>query len=539
MQVPSSKILRLMDSDQPVEIRCAAALVLGELGGRDAEVSRALCEHLQDSEPALRRQVIATVGKLRVEQALPQLLERIKEGGEEAELAARAAARLGAKGTRGLQELMHRVAPGLRRYIGAALAGAGAATPDGAGVAVLLDSDPGVVEAAARSLMAQVPTMSAAAVGALADNLLHLAQDKKHPLPPPSVVAVVRLLGALDDERAAAVLWERIAAPQPPDVRVAALQGLGKWAAAPGKDQLKRLFACATDADFRVAAPALVLLNRLSADTKSLPEWLSLFDAPDVSVRLMALDKVGDRDSAAVAEALMRQLSHPDRSLRDRALGCLAKMEHGRAALTNALLEADSADRAWQLARAQAPFARSYSAELRQEIFTRACAHLEDNDRHADALLFLLREADPTELRDRLEERAVALRKKKAYDKALLYLRLLARDPAMGFPTRLELALCGLKLSGRDLAAEARANDPCLQQFSHLAAQDEGDLFGQLEKTKWLEPEELYYLGFHLAEQDSRQKKLAAKVLQLVVKRSPKSKTAQAAKSKLRSAALG
>ncbi len=102
MQVPTSKILRLMNADQPPEVRSAAALVVGELGARDAEVSRALCEHLGDGDAALRLQVIRAVGKLRVEPALPQLLERIKEGGAEAEQAALAAARLGARGTRGL-----------------------------------------------------------------------------------------------------------------------------------------------------------------------------------------------------------------------------------------------------------------------------------------------------------------------------------------------------------------------------------------------------------------------------------------------------
>jgi hypothetical protein len=538
MQVQSSKILRMMNADQPLDVRCAAALVLGELGAKDSEVAKVLCERLQDSEAALRRQVIRVVGKLRVEQALPLLLERIKEGGEEAELAARAAAQIGAKGTRGLNELMPKVAPGLRRYIGAALAGAGAAMANGAGVTVLLDSDPGVVEAAARTLMGQIPAMSRPQLEGFTDQLMSLAQDKKHPLLTSSAVAVVRLLGTLDDKRVAGALWDRLAPAHPVEVRVAALQALGKWAGSPVKEQLKRLFACATDADFRVAAPALVLLNRLPADNKVLAEWLLLLEAPDVSVRQMVVDKIGERDKVEVASALMRQLNHPDRSLRERCLVYLAKLKHGREALTQALLEADSPDRAWQLGRAQAPFAKSYTADLRKEILGRAFAHLEAGDRRSDALLFLLREADAADLRDRLEERALSLRKKKAYDKALLYLRLLTRDPAAGFPVRLEQAACGLKMSGRDLAADARASDPCLQQFSHLAQQGEEELFAELEKIKWLEPEELYYLGFHLAEQDRWQKKLAAKVLQLVLQRSPKSKTAQAAKSKLRSAGL-
>ena len=534
----TKKILRLLHPDQPVEVRCAAALVLGEMGDKDAELTRALCDSLKDCEPRLRVQAIRSVGKLRVEAALPQLLERIKEGGEEAEQAAQAAARLGARGTRSLQELMPKVAPGLRRYIASALAAAGTASAETAAVAVLLDKDPGVVEAAVRSLIAGVPTLTPGHRKALAEHLLELAENKKEPLSTASESAVLRLLAALDDPRVEAVLWERIVPPHPTEVRAAALQALGKWVKAPGKEQIKRLFACAADKDFRLAAPALVLLKNLPVEARAVPEWLTLLEAADVAVRKLAMEKVGDRDSAEVADALLRQLNHPDRSLRDGALARLTRLKQGQKALTGALLEADSADKVWMLARTQAPFARSFPAEWRDKVFARTCEYLEANDRRADALLFLLREADAAGLRDRLQERALYWRKKKAYETALLYLRLLIRDPSCGFAIRLELAACGLKVSGKELSAEARAADPCLQQFATLCQGYEAELWAELEKIKWLEPEDLYYLGFHFAEQGGQQKQFGGKVLRLLVKRSPRTKLAQAAKSKLRGAGL-
>jgi hypothetical protein len=115
---------------------------------------------------------------------------------------------------------------------------------------------------------------------------------------------------------------------------------------------------------------------------------------------------------------------------------------------------------------------------------------------------------------------------------------LLIRDPSSGFPIRLELACCGVKVSSRDLSAEARASDPCLQQFATLCQGYEGELSAQLEKIKWLEPDDLYYLGFHFAEQGGQQKQFGGKLLRLLMKRSPRTKLAQAAKSKLRGAGL-
>jgi hypothetical protein len=257
-----------------------------------------------------------------------------------------------------------------------------------------------------------------------------------------------------------------------------------------------------------------------------------------VAGRRLALEKLGDRDTAEVAVALIRQLRHPDRALRTDALARLGKLDLGRTALAGALLAEESVDAVWALARAQEPFVSQYDEKLRKALFDRACEYVEAGDRRADALLHLLRVADAPGLRDRLEERALALRKKKQYDRAMVYLRLLTRDPACGAAVRLEAAGCALKVSGRDLSAEARAADPAVQQFARLIDNHEAETLEFVGKAKWLEPEELFYLGFHFAEKERAEKKFGGEMLRLVVKRSPKSKLAKDAKSKLRGEGL-
>src|SRR5262245_24462550 len=111
LDATGKKLLRLLRPDNPTELRCAAARVLAEVGGRDAELTEALRAGLDDADPGFRLQALTAVGKLRIESALPQLLARIPEGGAESEAAALAAARLGARGTQALRDLMGRVAP--------------------------------------------------------------------------------------------------------------------------------------------------------------------------------------------------------------------------------------------------------------------------------------------------------------------------------------------------------------------------------------------------------------------------------------------
>jgi HEAT repeat protein len=542
LDVTARKLLPLLRADQPSDLRCAAVRVLRELGSRDADLVRALRELLADADAAVRLQALSAIGELRIESVLPQLLARVQEGGQEAEAAALAAARLGPRGTRALQELMGQVAPGLRRRIAAALPAGGTASAGTATITVLLDSDPGVVDAATRSLLGRVASLTSAQKRSLADQALELLQPRSrssHPaLSVPSEIALIRLLAALGDRRSEPVLWSRLAGEQPAEVRMAVLRALGELPAPRDRNKVRLLLACATDADFRVAATALMLLNALPARRQSASEWLPLLEAPDPAARRFALTRLAGADDARVADALIRQLQHPDPGLRAEVVKLLGEMKHGRAALARALREAATAEDAWRLARAQAPFAADYPPALRQRLFDQGCAFLEQGDRRADPLLFVVREVDGRAVRDQLETRALAWRKKKAYDRALVYLRLLARDPASSEALRFELAACGLRLSEHNLSSEARAADPALHQLARLIHSHETDPADRLKQARWLQAEDLFYLGFHFAEGDRQERAFAAQALHLLIRRSPRSKLAKDARRKLRSAGL-
>jgi HEAT repeat protein len=540
LDATGKKLLKLLQPSHSAKVRAAAALVIGDIGLRDPESARLLIDLLDDAEEAPRRQAMAALGKLHVDKALPHLIDRVAHGGPDSDIAAQAAAQLGAKGVRALSDLMSKVAPGVRPRIAAALASSGTMTDSPSAVVSLLDGDPGVVDAATRTLSAEIPALSAGHRKALADHLLDLLKPaRKSPaLPIASQAAVVRLLGVLQDARAVPLFWDRVQPPNPPELRAAALQALGTEVDAKKKDHFNRLLTCAADSDFRVAAPAMLILRTLPVTSALLPAWLTLLEAPDVAVRRLGMEKVGDHDRPEIAAALVKQLTHRDRGVRDDALARLGRFDHGRRALVEALLEAESPDHAWLLARAQEPFIRDFVPALRKRLLDRACVYLEKGDRTADALLSVLRTADAAGLREALEERGLALRKKKKYETAMFFLRLLGRDPACGAPIRMELAACGLKLSAHDLNAEARTADPCLNSFANLVHSLPAELAEFLRKAKWLEPADLFYLGFHFAEKEKEEKQLGGQMLKLVIDRAKSSKIGKDAKNKLRNEGL-
>src|SRR5262249_51196233 len=146
----------------------------------------------------------------------------------EVEAAVRAAGHLGSRGARAVGKVMAESSPVLRRRIAAALAAGGTESAAVASAHALLDEDPGVVDAAARSLAGQVASFSAGQRRALADDLIHALEPKnRKTLSAASEAAMIRVLGALHDSRAEQVYWDALDPARPPGIRAAALQALG------------------------------------------------------------------------------------------------------------------------------------------------------------------------------------------------------------------------------------------------------------------------------------------------------------------------
>jgi HEAT repeat protein len=531
------RIVALLAEAPTVDLRRSAIVIAAEVGNaKEAALVKALLAAAEDADPAIRLPAIEALGKLRAEAALGRLVEYVRQGGPELEAAAQAAGCLGARAAKAIEKVMHEVTPVQRRRIAAALAQGDTDSAAVVAAHALLDEDPSVVSAAARSLATEVPTLPPGRRKALASYLIESLKGKQAAkLPAASEAGMLRVLAALHEPKSDEIFWSRLKPQSSPAVRATALQALGSLGPPSGEPRIQALLDCAIDPDFHVAAPAMLLLQQVPITTKAVPRWLKLLEARDPSTRKFAVEKLTPLDQAAVAQGLVAQLNHGDRQLRDAALAALKQSSAGRKALVEALLGAANPDQAWTLARAQTG---TLATALKERLFTAACKYHDADDRRADALFFLLREADHSWTREQIEEKALALRKKKNYAGAVGYLRLLARDPACSEDIRFELATTGLKIANHDLSPEARQTEPSLGQFARLLNDPGFDVLGKLAKAKYLEPDELFYLGFHFAEHNGREKEFGGQVLELLVKRSPNAARAKDAKRKLKSEGL-
>ncbi len=530
-----NKLIHIASEGATKEMRQAALRMLACVGSRDAKLVKTLLAVLDDPDKDLRAGAIEALGAIGADEALKRLEEFVRAGGTELEAAVRAASQFGGRGAKAMGKIMDDVSPAIRARVAGVLAKSNTSNALVVTAQGLLDADPKIVDGTARSLATEIPGFSGPQRSALGKFLIDALSDKK--ISAKSEAGVLRVLTGLHEAKAEEIYWARILPTKSAEIRATALHGLAD--AVPTTDKrLQALLTCACEGDFQIVAGALMILKKLPVNAKTSKHWVPLLEAPDVATRRFAVEKLQGVENAEVAQAMVVQMRHPDRTLRDEALKALRGYPAGRAALVEEMLAANDADRAWFLARAIGSVGKEMTASQRTKVFAEACKFHDKEDKRAPALIFLLREADHAWLRDQLEARAMELRKKKKYTEAVGYYRILTQDPACGEETRFELAATALKLSTHDLELDNRNNDPALHQFTRLLQNSAFDLIGRVTKAKWLEAEELFYVGFHFAEQTHRAQEFGKKVLETVIERSPKSELAKQAKRKLKSAGL-
>lgn len=530
-----NKLIHIAGEGATKELRYAALKMLAAVGTRDAKLVKTLLAVLDDPDKDLRAASIETLGALGADEALKRLEEFVRAGGTELESAVRAASQFGARGAKAMGKIMDDVSPTIRARVAGVLAKSNTSNALLVTAQGLLDADPRIVDGTARSLAMEIPGFSGPQRTALAKCLIEALGDKK--ISAKSEAGMLRVLTGLHEAKAEDIYWSRILPPKSAEVRAAALHGLCN--AVPTTDKrLQALLTCASEREFQIVASALMILKKLPINAKTSKHWVQLLEAPDVATRRLAVERLQGVESAEVARAMVVQLRHPDRNLRDEALKALRAYPAGRDALLDEMLTSGDADRAWSLARAIGEVEKELTAAQRAKVFAEACKLHDKDDKRAAALLFFLREADHAWLRDQLEAHGLELRKKKKYAEAVGYYRILAQDPACSEKTRFELAATGLKLSTHDLELDNRSNDPALHQFTRLLQNASFDLIGHITKAKWIDVEGLFYVGFHFAEQTHRAQEFGKQVLETVVERSPKTEVGKQAKRKLKSAGL-
>jgi HEAT repeat protein len=351
----------------------------------------------------------------------------------------------------------------------------------------------------------------------------------------PALVSAMRLLGQLGRPQARRWLFKFVGAEQHPAVRAHALVALLRCLREQEirKDEYAKLFPILEEAETTEATRlALDLLDahELPDDSRSLLG--KLMQSQHSDVQKFALRKMGDVGTPATVRTLVDQLGDPDYRKRDVAASSLRKIPEARTALIKELTGCEDASKAWSIAELLPSFEGKWRQEVLDALWKRLQKAIEDDHRIQTAFLHVLKQADGKFVYGRLADQGAKLVKAKKFKEAVGFLQPLKDFAEFKPESKYQLALTQVKLHAHTLATNR--HHPAVELLTDLFRGSSYPVFESLRKDKSVAPEDLFALGFSLAERSGQERALGIDLLEHVAAKFPRNKIGKSAKNKLK-----
>lgn len=535
------KILALLDSAAH-ERQIAAAIVLGEIGARDAAVIDALAAAVARGIPPVQRHALDALGRLAsgagARRAMPAVLAGLAARDEAVRGAALdAAITIGEETIGPVRARLAAATDALeRRALEQVLGRVGGRDAFKALLASLDTPDLEAARAAALAVRQRVKEASAREKAATLTEVTKLLKARAAAARKGASLGVVtgglKILGYLEDPAAVPTLLAFARdAKQAPAVReeaIVALRFTTRGKATPVATALAEL---AERASPELARAALYSLASLELPPAIAPRLQKIALGREPERALLAIERLAQIAGAAGANSLAAVLSSTsDRGRAEAAAAALGARADGALALGRALSTTRDHERIALLARLLRPRARAFSEKgasaaekkLARALVSMALARVGGGGPNADTLVPLARELDRAATAAGLRAEATRQRKRKDADGALTILRLIGQSADA-------TADDGYALASGELAAGRR--DEALVIFGQLLERG-FDLAAAVRKDRDLEPDQRYQIGFALIER----RNVAGEEILSDLAASGRSKVAAMAKAKLKSA---
>lgn len=533
---PVLEIAALLRSDVP-EKRVAAAVVLGEIGARAKEVVEGLVAMLESGSPPVQKPALDALVKIGAKSAVSALLPLLSS--RDAEVRARTVDALEACGDDVVPKLRARIALAQgdeRKALDAVLARFGD-TKDAVHTLLvgLESSDPEVARAVALEIRPKIKEADGKTRRMWLAELQKVIERmrKVPPVSPIPFATAVKILGYLEDDKSVDILLDLAKAPKTPfAVKQEALIAL-RWAIsddARGGEVVDALVDAAEATDRMLAQAAIMGLAAVDLPKKHAGRLARLAAHADPERARIAIEKLTRVPGIEVTRALVDVVAKLDRRRGEAALKALETREDAGPLVLERFVDEKDADRASTLRVALKPHLRTLTPAQRKKLVVAALDRL-DEEAAWQAHVDIAREADGKALAAGIRDRLEKIGKKKSGEALVrTLLALLSKSEHGTDEDRYRLASLLLRESAMDTRPAARENDEALALLERLATSNAFDLSSALRKDRGLEPEHLYYVAFHFAEEKAP---IGAELLAEVVKNAGRTKIGKMAKNKL------
>ncbi len=518
--------------------RCGAAMVLGELKPKDAQIVKALGAALSDANQLLTRYILEAFESIGSRAVVPHVLPLLESPDVETKLrAARIVARVGGDMVGDLARQFAKASPEQKRVLMDILA----RIHDKQAFTIILDtlfeSDFELVNEACQAVRRHITDATPkerAAMHRQVVKFMGSSRVRKDERVTMHALLVIGYIGAPDARK---ILLKYTLPRSPSFIRRNAMLGLKgqEFTGAVVNQVAREMFKYLGEPDYaNIVQPALELIEKLPLSKAYDAQWRKLLKNRHAQVRAFAARRLAATDNAATNRILMQLLTHDDVPIGEIAAGALARHKGATKLLLGALARERKSEPAWRLAKILKPHSESVDRPSVKKFAAMTARDAEAGHPRHEALLYFLRNIDPKVADGVMREVGLRLKQQKKYSKAVDCLKQLARSDGFDKELRYELSICNLKQSAHDLAPHLRAEDHALRGFQVLLQEKGFKLFERLKKEKVVAAPDLYYAGFHFAEGTGEELRFGKQLLEHVAKRWPRTKEGKAARNKLK-----
>lgn len=519
------------------QLGAAAARVVGWVGRSDAEATAALAESLAKVNPALHPYILESLSARGGESAAATLVKFLGQPGKTGEFAARAVASAGDKAPRLLARVIDKGnSAQFRAAVEVLVTMKSKAALDLLAKALFGTKEMDTASFAAATVRSHLEELDASTRETLAKRaaaVLERHARKKGGEQAPAANAL-KYLGGLKRGAYAKTLLRFSRKGHPAEVRRAALNGVAqlKPGTVSARELGKVLLPMLGENDFtNVVKPALDVLWQNPLPGEYRPKLAAFLGSPYEPVKRYAVRELGRSGSAREVKDLLACLDSGDRELTERASGELRRMASALVPLTKKL----DAARDFESTRRYANILLSHKERLAGPRIRKLAGRMLDlmskGDERGRAYLWLVRATEPRLAVERLIDAARAARKRRKFDLAERYLRLLLAGDEAPPTARYELAVTLLKRGKRVMQKSAREKDDALAELAKLVAGHELDLSRMVAGERDLGDAERFYIGFHFAERIGAERAFGGEVLRTLA--GGRGKVAKSARGKL------
>lgn len=540
---PLARISALLDDESPRK-RIAAAVVLGELKVKDAQVVARLVQMARDPVEAYAEAAVEALGSMRALKALPVLLDSLGRGRELAAKARTAVSELGEEALPEIRARLEQATPEVRAALSQLLPAVGGRQSFELTLAGLSGQPWDAINKVALSVRQEARAMSEAERRVMKTQVEKFLAKKRNAADELATRGVIKILGFLELAETQDQLLGFLGAKNAPAVRLEATTALRfALAAGPSKKALRRLMEILLDVDPLVGRAARDSLTVLKIGSEFADELAELCASEIGEVALWAIRHLGELAVAEkgaagklAAKTLLPVARSGERARAEAASKVLVALPGGASLLAEALADAEDETGAQVIVDVLAPLSTTLTSKDVKRLLEAGGKNLTKHLAVARRQLEPVRAANAEAWAELLREKSKALAKKDP-TRAEAIGQLLGRSMVATADDRFSLVVGQLAHSSLDPHPRARLRDPALLELERLLG--EGFKLGEaIRKDKKLSDEARYYLGVHFGEKQTYElKNLGAEILEALAE-GKKGKLAKAAKNKLKLLAL-